>query len=98
MPMGSNILGRLIQRWMTGQNTNTSETDWFSPSVNQRGWGNLGNAYSTAPEFSVNSNPFGLNFGGENQTLSLLDLLAQMNPNGNQQPYQFNFLNRLGRY
>lgn len=91
----NNFLSRLISQWITGQDTNTSGSNLWNPSVSQRGWGNLGSAYSASPEFSVStpSTPF-LNFGGDMESMSLLDMLSKMNPSMGQ-PFQFG---RMGRY
>ena len=90
-----NFLSSLIRKWMTGQDTNTSENGLWADAVSQRGWGNLGNAYSASPEFSVSTpaNPF-LNFGTDMESMSLLDMLSKMNPSMGQ-PFQFG---RMGRY
>jgi len=91
----NNFLSKLIMNWMTGNSSQGS--DLWSESVSQRGWGNLGNAYSASPEFSVSTpvNPF-LNFGTDMESMSLLDMLSKMNPSmGMGQPFQFG---RMGRY
>jgi len=89
------LLGNLIKKWMIGQDTNYNSGDWWADAVSQRGWGNLGNAYSASPEFSVSTpaNPF-LNFGTDTESMSLLDMLSKMNPSMGQ-PFQ---LGRGGRY
>ena len=85
------LIGSLIRKKMFEGDTDKSSNNIWADAVNQRGWGNLGNAYSAAPEFSVGT-PY-LNYGTEQQPKTLLDMLAQMMPGLTQQststPFQF---------